>query len=176
MSSWSPLIFQLGWLLPPTEASCHLSAEQLGSISEFLWASSSMPAMHPRQKDLWYITFTVSLLPTHLTVDEGWKKRHVWFHCHPLSSCAVLLHACQFTLCIDSAAVKWQQRFSASYSCDTNPHCLWDFQVISSVDCVAGCISNQVHMVSDNENCIPKCFGFFSDAVLQTTFILPIVT
>lgn len=142
VSSRFPLFPTWLKLLPPTEASCHLLAEQVGSISELLRASSSTPAMHPRQKDLWYKTFPVSLLPTHLTADEGWKKRHVQFHCHPLNSCAVLLHACQFTLCIDSAAVKWEQHFSASYICDTNPHCLWDLQVISSVYCVAGCISN----------------------------------
>lgn len=108
-------------LLPPTEASCHLSSEQLGSISEPLWASSSMPATHLGQKDiLWHDTLSPSCQPTQYTTDERWKR-------NVFSSCAGPLLAVQSSHtpvnlpCSSSTAVKWEQHLSASDSWDTSP-------------------------------------------------------
>lgn len=85
-------------LLPATEASCHLSSEQLGSISEPLWASRSMPATHPRQKDtFWHVTLTkLSAYSKH----NWWRmeERYVQFLCHPPPSCSVFPYTCQLTL------------------------------------------------------------------------------
>lgn len=85
-------------LLPATEASCHLSSEQLGSISEPLWVSRSMPATHPRQKDtFWHVTLTKL---SAYSKRNWWRmeERHVQFLCHPPPSCSVFPYTCQLTL------------------------------------------------------------------------------
>lgn len=143
-------------LLPATEASCHLSSEQLGSISEALWASSSMsmPATHPRQEDtLWHVTFTQ--LSAYLMHSWGrMEETCVQFLCHLPPSCSVLLYACQLTL-LQLYCCKMGTALLSLRQLGYKPTPGSGTSVIASGG-MAGYISRWVLAESDIGNCVPK--------------------